>query len=77
MLKKLFLISLSISPLFFFGQEQDWGEVHGDFNFSGQTYTEDPSINAAKVDEFFWQMLILIFVFQKEILLQEFDTKVI
>ena len=53
MLKKLFLISLSISPLFFFGQEQDWGEVHGDFNFGGQTYTEDPSINAAKVDEFF------------------------
>ncbi len=53
MLKKLFLISLTISPLFFFGQEQDWGEVHGDFNFSGQTYTEDPSINAAKVDEFF------------------------
>lgn len=53
MLKKLFLISLTISPLFFFGQEQEWGEVHGDFNFSGQTYTEDPSINAAKVDEFF------------------------
>lgn len=44
---------LFIIPFILFGQEQDWGEVHGDFNLNAQTYTEDPSINAAKVDEFF------------------------
>ena len=27
--------------------------MHGDFNLNAQTYSEDPSINAAKVDEFF------------------------
>jgi len=44
---------LVIIPFISLGQEQDWGEVHGDFNLNAQTYTEDPSINAAKVDEFF------------------------
>ena len=52
MLKRLSFY-YSLSHLSLLAQEQDWGEVHGDFNLNAQTYTEDPSINAAKVDEFF------------------------
>ena len=50
MLKRLpYLLLL---PLFTFAQDAELGEVHGDFTLNLQTYTEDASINAQKVDEF-------------------------
>jgi hypothetical protein len=43
----LFLISYHAKS-----QDISSGSLQGDFNLNAQTYTEDPSINAAKVDEF-------------------------
>lgn len=50
MLKRLFILGL-FAPFFLQAQEGQPGEIHGDFNLNLQSYTEDPSINAQKVDE--------------------------
>ena len=51
-MKKLNPLLLVLLPFVVFGQENSSGTIQGDFNFNAQTYTEDPSINASKVDEF-------------------------
>lgn len=51
-MKKLNFLLLVLLPFVVFGQENSPGTIQGDFNFNAQTYTEDPSINASKVDEF-------------------------
>ena len=51
MLKRLSYLLLLL-PFVALAQEGEFGEVHGDFTLNLQTYTEDPSINAQKVDEF-------------------------
>lgn len=51
MLKRLFILGL-FAPFFLQAQDGPVGEIHGDFNLNLQSYTEDPSINAQKVDEF-------------------------
>lgn len=50
---KRFTIVISCSFITFlcWAQDNQNGSIQGDFNFSAQSYSEDPSINAQKVDE--------------------------
>ena len=50
---KRFTIAIACSFITFLSWAQDNpnGSIQGDFNFSAQSYSEDPSINAQKVDE--------------------------
>ncbi len=47
-MKRFFAFALSL-PFYVFSQNS--GEIHGDFNLNLQSYQEDASINAEKVDE--------------------------
>jgi len=45
------IIVCSLIPFITWAQDNSNGTIQGDFNFSAQSYTEDPAINAQKVDE--------------------------
>jgi hypothetical protein len=46
------IIACSIIHYLSWAQDNQSGTIQGDFNLSAQTYYEDPTINAEKVDEF-------------------------
>jgi hypothetical protein len=45
------IIVCSLIPFITWAQDNSNGTIQGDFNFSAQSYSEDPAINAQKVDE--------------------------
>ena len=45
------IIVCSFFPFINWAQDNQNGSIQGDFNFSAQSYSEDPAINAQKVDE--------------------------
>jgi len=51
-MKKPIAFLLIILPFLSIAQQISEGTIQGDFNFNAQTYSEDPTINASKVDEF-------------------------
>ena len=51
-MKRLTFIAFSFIPFITWAQDNSNGTIQGDFNLSTQSYYEDPTINAEKVDEF-------------------------
>jgi len=45
------ILAFSCIPFLTWAQDNQNGNIQGDFNFSAQSYSEDPSINAEKVNE--------------------------
>ena len=45
------IIVCGFIPFLNWAQDNQNGSIQGDFNFSAQSYSEDPAINAQKVDE--------------------------
>lgn len=45
------ILAFSFIPFLTWAQDNQSGSIQGDFNFSAQSYSEDPTINAQKVDE--------------------------